>query len=118
MGDHLYESCKYQFSQSELFQLGGMLAQVTQNLHDLHAEKREVMKSLAAQIEAFEKKIAGLAIKINQGYEMRELEVRVILDAPKPGVKSLFRIDTGEVVREEPMTPAEMQRAIEFPGDK
>ena len=40
---------------------------------------------------------------------MREFDCVVHLSTPKPGMKTIVRSDNNEFVREEPMTPAEMQ---------
>ena len=113
----LYEPCKYQFTPVELYHLGETLARETQNAYDLADAKASAMADFAASIKAADKRIADLAQKINNGYEIREIEVSVILDAPRPGVKTFARVDTGEAVREEPMTPEEMQREL-FPEAK
>jgi deoxyribodipyrimidine photolyase len=110
----LVESCRYNFTAEEIRHLGESLAREAQNVFTLRQEKKEISQSYASRIEEANGKVAALTDKINQGYEMRDTECRVELDRPRRGAKSIVRVDTGAVVREEAMTAAEMQEAFRF----
>lgn len=110
----VYESIKFTFGETEMRELGQQLARENQAVYDHRKRKKELDAELAASIEAASGRVEALTIKVNNGYEMRELEVLHIFDAPKSGMKHVIRLDTGEILREEPMTLDEKQRGFGF----
>jgi hypothetical protein len=50
----------------------------------------------------------------NQNEKRREIECVVEFHKPKQGVKTIIRLDTGEVVREQQMSGGELQEKL-FP---
>ncbi len=114
MDKRLYESIKYTFGQDEIRGLGEGLAREAQTVFDLKAQKKSVMAALNAQIEAANNRVADLTTKINNGYEMREVECMALMEMPRAGMKRIIRVDTNETVREEAMTLAEMQQGFGF----
>jgi hypothetical protein len=70
--------------------------------------------SLAASIKEAESRAADSTKKINNGYELREVECLAVLETPRAGMKRIIRLDTNEVVREEAMTLSEMQQGFGF----
>jgi len=115
MEKRLYESIKYTFGQDEIRVLGEGLAREAQTVFDLKAQKKSVVASLSASIEAASNRVADLTTKINNGYELREVECLAMMETPRPGMKRIIRLDTNETVREEAMTMQEMQRDFGFP---
>lgn len=109
-----YEAVKFTFGAVDIQELGQKLARETQNVYDLEARKKEIDADLSAQIKAANGRVSDTTTRLNNGYEMREVEVLVLLDEPKQGMKRLVRIDTNEVLREEAMTLEEMQRGFGF----
>lgn len=109
-----YEAVKFTFGASDIQELGQKLARETQNVYDLEKEKKELDAVLAAKIKAANNRVAEVAEKLNNGYEMREVEVLVLYDTPRSGIKRLIRIDNNEQLREEAMTLEEMQRGFGF----
>ena len=112
--DRLHEQLKYTFSADEQRELGAALAREAQGIYDLRAEKTEATAAITARIKSAEKRAADLTVKINNGYELREVEVMHMLEEPRPGMKRIIRADTGEHLRDEPMTAAEMQSSFGF----
>jgi hypothetical protein len=112
--DRHYEPLKYPFSQDEIRQLGEALARESQNVMTLHETKSSTAAAFAAQIKQGQEKMAELTQKINNGYEIRDVECLILMETPRPGMKQLRRIDTSEWVRDEPMTAAEMQGEFGF----
>lgn len=94
--------------------MGQKLARENQNVYDLEARKKEIDAELSAQIKAANGRCSDITTKLNNGYEMREVEVIVLFDTPKTGIKRVVRIDTNEQLREEAMTLEEMQRGFGF----
>jgi phosphopantetheine adenylyltransferase len=116
MNKPIYELCRYQFTSAELRTLGDQLARETQQAIEIREERATVVAEFAAQLKGSEKRIAGLANKLNAGYEMREMECIVLYDKPERGMKTIVRVDTGEEVRTAVMTDAETQGNL-FPAE-
>ena len=117
----LYESIKYTFSNDEIRELGEGLARENQTVYDLRDQKKNLTAGITAQIKAAEKRAADLTMKVNNGYELREVECLVLMETPRPGMKRIVRIDTNETVRDEAMTAQEMQSSFGFkeePGEE
>jgi len=110
----VYESIKFTFGEGEMRELGQQLARENQAVYDHRKRKKELDAELSASIEAASGRVEALTIKINNGYEMRELEVLHVFDAPRSGMKHVIRLDTGEIIREEAMTIEERQRNLGF----
>lgn len=113
----IFEAIKYTFSGEELRELGEVLARETQGVFDLEKRKTARAAEISAEIKRATGRCAELAGKINNGYELREVECLALLETPRPGMKRVIRIDTNELVREEPMTLLEMQSSFGFQED-
>jgi hypothetical protein len=114
METRLYEAIKYTFQKDEVRQLGESLARENQTVYDLRDQKKNLTAGITAQIKAAEKRASDLTTKVNNGYEMREVECLVLMETPRPGMKRIVRVDTNETVREIAMTAAEMQGSFGF----
>jgi hypothetical protein len=110
----IYESFRYDFTAEEKQQLGQQLALEVTSLADNDRQKKEAAAHFAAKHKAIESNCFELSAKLTNGYEMRQFEVMVMLDTPRPGWKRIIRVDSNEAVRDEPMTFAEMQRNLGF----
>lgn len=119
MTERSYEAVKFEFGSADVQELGHGLAREWQNIADLEARRKEVAADLASQIKAAYGRVNDIALKLNNGYEMREVEVLVLWDEPRMGMKRTVRVDTSVVLREEAMSLQEMQRGFGFtePGD-
>ena len=113
-----FESVPYPFNAAEIRQLGVDLARATREAIEIESKKAVAMADFTAAKKEAAAKLASLSLKIENGYEMREMECIVHFGAPRPGRKEIYRADNGDLVREDPMTPEEMQAAFEFPDDK
>ena len=82
----------------------------------LESQMSEVSKDFKAKIAAKDTRISSLASVIRAGYEYREVPCEIYLDTPAPGMKTIFRIDTGEMVERTEMTDTEKQTLMPFPG--
>lgn len=109
-----YESVKFTFSSEDLLEMGQQLAREAQGVYDLEKKKKEYDAEISASIKAANGRVQTLTTKVNNGYEMREVEVLVMYDEPKAGMKRVVRVDTNSIIREEPMTVDEMQRGFGF----
>lgn len=55
-------------------ELGQKLARETQNVYDLEARKKEIDADLASQIKGANGRVSDVTTRLNNGYEMREVE--------------------------------------------
>lgn len=108
---------RYPFDASDMRRLGAELAHATREAIRIESDKAVAMSGFKAQKQETEARCAELALKIENGYEMRDMECLVYFSTPRPGYKQIVRMDNNEVVREEPMTADEMQAAFDFPDD-
>ncbi len=96
-------------TQEELVEKGRKLSKETQRRNSLEDEKKSVNSSLKASIDACNAEINRLGIIVSNGKEMREVECETHFNTPQDGIKSLIRTDTGEVIREQPMSNNERE---------
>ena len=111
------ESLKYKLSPDELRLLGDDLARTMRDQIRVQCDKKTMQAHFASVLQEIDARMGDLSMRITTGYEMREMDCVVHLSTPKPGMKTIVRADNNEFVREEPMTPAEMQADFGFdPG--
>jgi hypothetical protein len=67
------------------------------------------MKEFKERLVGLNEQQRKLARVIRGRVELRMVQCAVLFHAPLEGVKRIVRMDTGEVVREEPMTDSEKQ---------
>ncbi len=105
---------KYQFSRTELLELGEKLARATDEVRAVENGKKEVMADIAADLKRANGRVFSLAAKLKDKFELREVECIATYGVPRAGLKVLRRADTGEELEPEPMTADEMQRGLDF----
>jgi hypothetical protein len=110
-----YEFLKYEYNKDEIRELGEALAREAQNVFNLRDQKATDTAKITGQIKAANKRVSELTTKINNGYELKEVECLVIMDTPRQGMKQIRRMDNNEFVRDEAMTFEEMQQNLGFP---
>jgi hypothetical protein len=108
------ETCKVQLSAQELRQMGDDLAQTIRQLVELENEKAASASAFAGSIKSTQTKAKVLAVTIGNGYELRPVECTVVYMMPRHGMKQIIRMDTSEIVREEPMNADELQADFGF----
>ena len=97
------------FSEDELKQFSKDLARSTAQLAQAEEEKKSAMAQFAERLTGAKALASSLARRINEGYEMRMVDCEVRLDSPTNGTATVVRKDTGEIVKERPMTAGELQ---------
>lgn len=108
------EYLKYQFSEEETRENGKSLARKNQELTELELKKKQLTSDLKAEAESCTAAAAKLARWVNDEYDFRMVDCEVVLDSPEAGIKTMVRLDTGEVVKSEKMTADELQQALQF----
>lgn len=108
------EFLQYQFTHDEVHQKGLELARLSSEAEAIENERKSVASEFKAKLDSISAQMHTLGQHINNGYEHRYIECTVKFHDPNTGVKSTYRNDTGELVKKETMTGAEMQQEIEF----
>lgn len=102
------EYLRYDFLREEKEALSLELAQKIGDISLKESHKKEVVKSLDAEIAAFEASISNLAAKVKDGYEFRDVEIEINFNFDKKE-KEFKRLDIKEVYKTLPLTDEELQ---------
>jgi len=108
------EFLKYIFSHDEIHEKGSELARLNSEAAKISDEKKSVTSSFKAQLDEKNAQIGVIGQHINNGYEHRYVECEIHYNDPNTGMKTIYRKDTGEVVKKETMTAEEMQLELEL----
>lgn len=98
---------RYFFTDPERLELGRRLGEKTNEIAILEDEKARATKDYASRIKTVENEVAGISQRVREGYEFRDIDVKVIYDTPEPGKKTIVRLDTKETVEVTGMTTEE-----------
>ncbi len=109
------EYLKCQLTEKEKTELSSKIAKAISDRASAEGKLKEVSTSIKAQIAQLDAEISEKALQINNGYEYRNVECRMDKDY-RLGSVTITRLDTGEVIRERPMTAEERQ--MELPGNR
>lgn len=115
----IFKHLPVDFTQSELIELSQELATAHITLGRKELAKKEVTANITAEISSLKSRIAELATKVHDKYELRDVECRRIFDYDKGEVMEV-RTDTGEILKERAMTAEETQVPLpetEDPGE-
>jgi hypothetical protein len=106
---------KVTFTREQRAEFALELARKTQHLGELDQQKKEVASALKAQIEEEIAKQQKLARFVNDGYDFRDVEIRWMMNYPRNGQKTAFRIDLDEATGVvEAMSDKERQEDLPF----
>ena len=111
------ESVRYKFTPNEIVDLGDALSREYRKLSEAKLAKSAAAAAHGAEIKAIEQNCTDMADKITLGYEYRDVECEVEFNTPRSGTKRIIRPDTGETVRDLPMSEEERQESLPFDGD-
>lgn len=117
MDRRVYKPIKHSFTPDEIRELGEALARESQSVIDLKDQKANIMAGFSAQLKAGDRKVADLTIKINNGYEVRDIECMYLYDTPRIGMKTLVRCDNSVEQGIEAMSLEEQQTHFNFPDE-
>jgi hypothetical protein len=101
-----------EFTPDELQAKANELALVIEALDKLEEDKAQTSKEFSETIKSFRSRMNGLAKAIRTRGETRLVECVVRMNCPNPLEKSTVRLDTGELVKTEPMTQEERQERL------
>jgi hypothetical protein len=107
------EDLSVQLTPEEVLSRGHRQAQVVHELAGLELRKKSAMSEFAADKKRLEAELAKLARIVQDGSELRPVQVRTVHDF-KAGEQIETRLDTNAVVRRRSLTREERQ--LEVPG--
>lgn len=107
--------CK--FTQQEIEERSEELVNLLAEFDRVEDAKKDRAKAAATQLKALRKKIRAAADAIRMKGEDRQVECVIRFHEPAAGTKVTVRCDTGEIVREAPMSEIEMQENLFQPGE-
>ncbi|MDR3799709.1 MAG: hypothetical protein P4K93_16265, partial [Terracidiphilus sp.] len=93
----------------EIQSRGRMLGETIWAIDDTNAARTASMKEFKERLVGLNEQQRKLAIIIGNRVEKRMVRCAVQFHTPCEGMKRVVRLDTGEMVREEPMTDSEKQ---------
>ncbi len=106
---------KVTFTREQRAEFALELARKTQHIVELELQKKQVATALKATIEEEATLQAKLARFVNDGYDYRDVEIRWMMNYPRNGQKTAFRIDLDEATGVvEMMSDAERQEDLPF----
>lgn len=105
------EPCRYVFSVTERQDLANEMAEATVAKEALLDHRKTILAQVNHDLAMKEATLKSCAQKLTAGYEMRTIECRVERDYEDKMIR-FYRLDTGEFVREKPMTTEELQRRL------
>lgn len=100
---------KYSFTARELGELGKKLATTRKDIARLEDELDSVKASYKHKINVIELDQDEICRKLDDGYEMIDVQAIVTFNEPVSGRKTYRHEDTGELIREEAMTYSDFQ---------
>jgi hypothetical protein len=101
-----------QFEEFELRDKGEELALAEMQSDELQKRQREAAANFAKELKDLRGRISQLSKQIQQKGAERPTWCTVRFHTPLQGRKQIFRTDTGELVREEPMSEPECQQKL------
>jgi hypothetical protein len=102
---------RHYFNDQERLDISNKMSEAFIEKSTLEADLKTVQSQFKSRIQEAMGQIGTLAQKLNSGWEMREIQCRVIKDYNE-GVVRFESIETDEIVDERPMTLDERQMKI------
>jgi hypothetical protein len=102
------EHIRHLFSEEELLEISSEMAQQVTSLKGFEDDKKALTSDFNGKIDSAKAQINSAATKLNNGYEYRTIKCEVERDYDAKVVR-FYRIDTGELAKERPMTADELQ---------
>jgi hypothetical protein len=109
---------RVKLTRDEQLEYGRQCADAQSTIKQLVADLSSIKKQLQARIEGQAAIIDQKSEAIRSGYEQRMVECVDVLEYPRLGRKTTFRLDTLEAVNEALMTETEMQRMLKLEDDR
>lgn len=98
-----------EFTQAELDEKRDRICAALGEYDDVENEKTAVSKEYGERLKALSGEMRKLAMHIKAKQEDRKVSCKIQYHQPSTLYKTVVRIDTGEIVRTEPMSQSEQQ---------
>ena len=112
--NRVYEPVERELSRDEILTLAEDLALQNRLLIELKANQSTKNAEFAALRKETEQRISELSQKVHDKITLENVEVLILLDTPRAGMKSILRADNNQILRVEPMSPREKQGTFGF----
>ena len=106
------KNLRYEFTSEEMLQLGKEQAREQAEAEEIDERLAHTKKQMQADIDAHVARQKSINIKINNGYEYRDIDVEISRDF-NHGTVTITRLTTKEIVEESPMRDDERQLALD-----
>src|SRR5580704_3954710 len=100
----LSQSLRCPLTDQEKIRFGEGLARLLEEMGEVEDEQKASAAKFKAQLEGIEGAVTKTRKILSAGYEYRWIDCKVLYHKPATRQKTLVRLDTGEVVREEDMS--------------
>jgi len=106
--------CK--LTEDEILKYGRDLASVQQDLIDEEKRQEGLKQEMKSRLATLSSKSTELTTKVNRGRELRPVQVESVRDY---GTRMYTQVclDTGEIIKERPLTAEELQRELPTGGN-
>jgi hypothetical protein len=112
--DTVTEQIQCSFKPEEMANTAKELAAAVAELEAIKEEKKETDSAFKARMDEQVTAINTAARKYNKGYEVRDVICDIRYNDPEAGQKSIYRMDTKELVRTVEMTWEEKQEELQL----
>lgn len=108
--ERCFHDCEVKCTETEVAAKGRELARLLEQRDDVDEDKRETVKAFKVQLDGLDEEIRDTAKVVTSGVEMRPIECaeRFVKDR---ALVETYRLDTGDVISERPMTVEEARQA-------
>jgi hypothetical protein len=103
-------------SEPELQERGLQMSSCVLMIDEVEAERKGAVKGFAERLSSYRGEMRRLSSAIRNRWERRAVSCIVTFHSPAQGTKRIARKDTGEFVRDEPMSVEEMQEQLFAPA--
>lgn len=103
---------RYTFLDSEVIELAKRGVSLARQYEQLERDFKSIKADYTLRLTGLENDRVRLDAKVMDGFEMRDTECEITFNDPIKGRKTTRRVDTGEVVTEEPMSPFDLEREL------
>jgi hypothetical protein len=111
--ENIVENLKCVLTKEELLVYGKEVAQAQLNKVTTMDNLKSYQTKIKSDIAICDAKINSVSEKIRSGTEWRDVECTVTFDWDK-GIKSIYRIDTGEFIRDDIIPEHERQEKLDL----
>lgn len=102
----------YRFNDDEKLALSDRLVEALRNRDQIDRELESCKEEFKARTKKAELEVDNLRGKLGNGFEMRPTLAIVNFNTPTQGRKQFVNEETGEIIRDEPMSVADLERPL------